>query len=181
MVCNIMRLVKRIKKSTLQIVLLVALLLGTVGTAYAYWASSVAGNNDSATATVTVGDGEPVTTTVTVGDQTSGGPLVPIGITGTNDVDLTFSVLWESDNEASADALLGQLGVTIDSIEINGVDYSGLFTVTVVSGEGSVTEDSAKDVVINVEFTNEPSDQTEYDLVAGEDLVITITFTVSPN
>ena len=177
----ILKGIKRfIKKHTVLAILMLVLFTSATGT-FAYWASSVLGDDSENTAIVDVGEGDAVTTTVTVSNQTDSGPLVPVGHTGTNDVDLTFPVLWTSDNDASADALTGTLAVTIDSVLINGVDYSHLFTVTVISGTGAITEDASQDVVVNVEFTNEPADQTEYDLVATEDVVVTLTFTVTPN
>lgn len=165
------------KSKKLAIGLLVMLALVVTTGTFAFWASSVTGNNDSATGTVTIGTGDAVTTTVVVNDETSGGPLVPVGFTGTNDVDLTFGVDWTG---TGAEGATGTLAVTVDSIEVGGVDYSGLFTVTVVSGTGAITVDgTTQNVVVNVEFTNEPADQTEYNAVAGNDVVVTLTFTVT--
>jgi hypothetical protein len=158
--------------------------IATVGTTYAWWAETINTSNDTSTATVNIGDGDAITTTVTVDDLIDSRTLVPVGYEGqnqgdVNNVDLTFPVLWESDN--TGNTLTGELSVTVDSIEINNVDYSGLFTVTVTSGEGTITEDVSKDVVINVEFTNEPVDEAMYDEVANGTLVITLTFEVTPN
>lgn len=171
---------KKGSKRFIAILLIVALLL-TGGTVFAYWASSVLGGGDTATGTINVGSGDEVKTEVTVNPVTSAGPLVPIGHSGTNEVYLTFSVLWESDNDDGADDLTGVLAVNIDSVKIGERNVSNLFTVTVVSGTGAITEDWAQSVVIYVQFTNEPADKAEYDLVADKDLVITITFTVNPN
>ena len=145
----------------------------------AYWASNVAPWTEEATATVTVGEGDSITTVFTLDDETDIGPLVPVGITGINNVDLTFPVLWTSDNEVTADAIAGSLAVTVDSTLIGVVDYSHLFTVT-VTGTGAIMEDNSIDVNVNVEFTNEPTDATEYALVATESVVVTLTFTVTP-
>ena len=169
------------KKRKLVIGMLILLATLVSGFTFAYWASNVSGDTDTATGTVTIGTGDAVTTTATVSDVTNSGPLVPVGHSGTNQVDLTFNLLWTSNNDATGDALTGVLAVNIDSVQIEGVDYSHLFTVTLVSGDGAITEDSSQAIVINVEFTNEPADATEYALVATKSLVITITFTVTPN
>jgi len=170
-------------KKLLAVIVAILFMLGSATGAYAYWAANFAGDDEVATATVEVGEGETVTTTVTVGDLTDG-ILVPVGITldvgEANNVDLTFPVLWESDDTVGADAFIGSLSVSIGSVLIGGVDYSHLFTVTVVSGTGTITEDISQDIVINVEFTNEPADAAEYAAVAGLDLVVTLTFTVTP-
>jgi len=114
-----------------------------------------------------------------------GSILVPTTITPkigeSNSIDLTFPVLWESNDAVGANVFTGVLTVTVTSIKINGVDYSHLFTVDVVSGDGAITEDLAQNLIINVEFTNEPSTSAEYMLVAGQPLVITLTFVVVPN
>lgn len=170
------------RKLILSAIVLFFAFISTVVVTYAYWAISVQGVTDEIeTGTVIIGSGDAVTTTATVDPVTSAGPLVPVGHSGTNKVDLTFSLLWESNNDAGADALTGVLAVTIDSIKINGVDYSHLFTVTIISGPGAITEDSAKSVVINVEFTNEPADAAEYLSVATNNLIVTVSFDVNPN
>ena len=172
------------RKLVLSLFVIVFTLLATVTATYAYWASTISVDDDTATGTVTIGEGDIVTSEVTVTSQTNGGLLVPVGHAGGLDVDnvnLTFPVIWTTDNDTGADAFTGTLSVVVESIEINGVDYSGLFKVTIVSGTGSITEDVSQSVVINVEFTNEPENATEYGLVANENIVVTLTFKVVPN
>jgi hypothetical protein len=143
---------------------------------FAFWASGVTGNDDTATGTVTIGEGDAVTTTVDVNDETDSGALVPIGYTGTNNVDLTFGVDWTGSGATGA---TGTLAVTVDSIEVGGVDKSGLFTVSISSGTGAITAGTSQDVVVNVEFTDEPADEAEYTAVATNDLIVTLTYTVT--
>ena len=146
---------------------------------FAFWASGVTGNEDTATGTVTIGEGEAVTTEVNVNNETDGGTLVPVGFedgSDVNNVDLTFDVDWTGDGATGA---TGVLAVTIDSIEVNGVDKSNLFNVTVTSGTGAITAGTTQEVEVNVEFTNEPADQSEYDEVATEDVIVSITFDVT--
>ena len=146
---------------------------------FAFWASGITGSNDSATGTVTIGEGDAVTTEVNADNESDVGPLVPVDFEGgsdVNNVDLTFDVAWTGDGATGA---TGTLAVTVDSIEVDGVDKSGLFTVTVTSGTGAITAGTNQPVVVNVEFTNEPADQAEYNEVATNDLIVTLTYTVT--
>lgn len=143
---------------------------------FAFWASGVTGNDDTATGTVTIGEGDAVTTTVNVNDESDSGPLVPDGYSGTSNVDLTFEVDWQG---SGAEGATGTLGVTVDSIEVDGVDKSNLFTVTVSSGTGAITAGTPQNVVINVDFENEPADQSEYNEVATNDVIVSLTFDVT--
>ncbi len=54
-----------------------------------------------------------------------------------------------------------------------------MFTFTVVSGAGSITEGAAQNVVITITFANEPASQAIYNKVANGTLVVAFTFTVS--
>lgn len=174
------------KSRKLGIALLIMLAFVVTTGTFAYWASSVVGTDSTNTATVTIGSGDAVTTSLTITDQTSAGPLVPVGHSGTNSVTLTFPVTWTSDNDAAADNVFGLLDVTVDSIEMSdGYDVSGLFTVTIdggasISGQ-AIEEDVAQTVTVVVTFTNEPADQAEYNEVASQDLVVTLSFDVTPN
>ena len=77
--------------------------------------------------------------------------------------------------------MTGVLTATVGSVLIDGVNYSHLFTVSIVSGNGAITEDVAKTVTVNVEFTNEPANAAEYALVATKNLIVTINFAVVAN
>lgn len=156
----------------------------TTGT-FAYWASSVAEGESTVSGTVEIGTGEDITTTVTVSAQSdTNGNLVPVGFedgTKINNLDLTFPVQWDADQDG-IDGITGTLVVTIDNFVIgslSGTDVTDMFTITVSSGDGAIVEGVSQDVVINVQFTNEPEDQTEYNIVAGSDLTFDVTFTVN--
>jgi hypothetical protein len=163
----------RSKKLVIGLLLLLAVVF-TTGT-FAYWASGVTGNNGSATGTVAIGSGDAVTTTVSVGNESSVGPLVPSTQTGTNNVDLIFDVDWAGSGATGA---TGTLVVTVDSVEINSVDYSHLFTVDVTL-EPSIVAGTSLPYTVNVLFSSEPADLTEYNAVATESVVVTLTFTVT--
>lgn len=171
------------KKLLVGLLLLLAFVF-TTGT-FAYWASSVTGNNSTASGTVTVGTGDAVTTTVTVTAQSdTSGNLVPVGFEGGTDINnlnLTFPVQWDAD-QAGADGIGGTLAVTIGNYAIGtltGTAVTDLFTITVTSGDGAITEGVSQNVIINVEFTNEPADAAEYAQVAGQNLTFDVTFTVT--
>jgi len=158
----------------------------TTGT-FAYWASGVAGDDETVGGTVTVGTGDAITTTVTVNAQSdTNGNLVPVGFEGGSDInnlDLTFPVIWNADADG-AEGISGTLSVSIGNYVIgtlSGSDVTDLFSVTITSGDGAITEGSSQNVVINVLFANEPADAAEYAIVAGSDLTFDVTFTVTVN
>ncbi|MCF7926196.1 MAG: hypothetical protein K9L74_01280 [Candidatus Izimaplasma sp.] len=175
------------KTKKLGIALLVMLALVVTTGTFAYWASSVTDGTNTVGGTVTVGTGEQVTTTVTVTAQSDlNGNLVPVGFedaTKVNNLDLTFPVTWTAD-QAGADGIVGNLNVTISNYAIGtltGTAVTDMFTVTITSGSGAITEGVSQNVIINVEFTNEPTDSTTYSQVAGNDLTFDVTFTASAN
>lgn len=171
------------KKLLVGLLLLLAFVF-TTGT-FAYWASSVAGDASTVGGTVTVGTGDAVTTTVTVTAQSdTNGNLVPVGYAVSPDVDnlnLTFPVQWDAD-QAGADGIDGTLAVTLSNFAIGtltGTAVTDMFTITVSSGDGAITEGVSQNVIINVQFTNEPADSATYAEVAGNNLTFDVTFTVT--
>ena len=159
--------------------LLMVLLLLSMATAtgtLAYWASGISGSNDTATAEVLIDSGEAVTTTVTVGNETNAGPLVPLGYTGITDVNLIFDVDWDG---AGATGSTGTLVVTVNSVLVNSIDRSTLFTVNVTS-EPTIVAGVSYPYTVNVEFTTEPANLADYNAMINQDVVVTLTFTVTP-
>jgi len=170
------------KSKKLAIGLLVMLALVVTTGTFAFWASGISGNNNSATGTVNVGTGEAVTTTVNVSAQ-SGGVLVPSGRATTGQVEtvtLTFPVTWVEDGtNNSFDGNSATLAASISNIQINGSATYASLVNTSISNPGSITLDgSAVNVEITVTLT-EPSNQTEYDAVAGQAITFDVTFTVT--
>lgn len=184
------------KKRSLLIVMLVMLAVVTSGFTYAYWASSVTGNNDTAVGTVNIGSGNAVTTTVTVADANGGSALlVPVGHdVDANEVDyvmLQFTVAWDSTGQDASGAT-GTLAFGSSNILINGVStYSSLVNITYQiggtvtgstfngGGSTSITSDG-DDVIVYVKVTlTEPANQTEYAAIAGQAITFTGTFTVT--
>ncbi|MFW5894382.1 MAG: hypothetical protein ACOCU0_00485 [Bacillota bacterium] len=152
---------------------------------FAYWASEVNGNNDSAAASVTIGEGESVNTTVTVGDVGVDGTLVPVGYEDGSSIsneDKTFTVDWEGNGDA-AEGAEGTLTVTIDSLTLGSLSQSqieDMFSID-VSATPTITEGTPLTYTVNVEFTNEPANKTIYDEVENNTLEIDLIFSVATN
>ena len=173
---------------------------------FAFWASGFTGNETTADGTITIGTGEAVNSTVNVTDVTDGTGLIPKSFDdeANNDVNLTFNVTWVSEDQDAVSGVVGTLTIRIIEIYIeddgvktldNAVRIFELFTITVTlqdeseveinvegaSGEvefGPITENESTAITINVEFTDQPEDQAEYNLIAGNDLIITFEFQV---
>ncbi len=167
------------KKTIIGALLLLALVVTSAS--FAFWASSVDGSNDSATGTVTIGEGETVSTTVTVADVGADGTLVPDGYedgTTVNNEDKVFTVEWEG---SGADGATGTLSVSVTSLSLGSLTQTqieDMFTID-VSANPSITVGTPLTYTVNVEFTNEPADQSIYDEVANGSLVITLDFSVT--
>ncbi|BCR36539.1 hypothetical protein [Mariniplasma anaerobium] len=193
------------KQRKLVIGLLVMLAVAVSGFTFAFWAGSVTGNNDTASGTVTIGAGDTVATTVTVGDETSAGALVPFGLSGVSAgspveyVLLTFDVAWDSTDDLG-DGTVGALSVAIGDREVNSVEFNSLFLVsyqiggaapTVTTGASSYSLTGTADTAISADAGStvpvyvlvqmtEPTTEGIYDDVTGQDVVFTVTFTVTP-
>ncbi|MDR4968060.1 MAG: hypothetical protein RG740_00430 [Acholeplasmataceae bacterium] len=188
------------RQKNLVIGLLVMLALVVSGFTYAFWASGVTGNSDTAVGSIQIGEGEAVTTTVTVGNETFGGDLVPVGFEDedsdpikVSSVVLTFNVVWTQDS-TGAEGTTGTLSVSVDSYDI--VEYDedleedvttglttaqidAMFDIDITSGDGaSMTLGGNQNVVITVTFENEPATQAIYEMVAAGRLILNLTFTL---
>lgn len=174
------------KSKKLGIALLALLALVTTSGTFAYWASSVAGDADVANASVTIGQGNAVTTTVTLGGPTAGGSaaLIPTAYAtpGTEDTaTLTYTVDWDAD-AAGAAGIPGTLAVTFSNKSLGTLSEAqidAMFSFTVTSGAGAITEGGQNTVVITVVFGTEPATAAIYDQVANGSLTFDITFTVT--
>ena len=177
------------KSKKLGILLLLVLALTVTTGTFAYWASSVTGDADSATASVTIGQGGTQTTTVTLGTgATTGSGLVPTayGTAGTDDTaTFNYTVDWDADAVADANAgtgFAGTLAVTFSNKSLGtltATEIDNMFTFTVTSGDGAIPEGGSNAVVITVVFANEPANETIYNQVANGTLSFDITFTVT--
>jgi hypothetical protein len=185
------------RQKSLVIGLLVVLAFLVSGFTYAYWATSVTGNNDTAVGTITVGEGNTVATTVVVGNETSAGPLVPVGLVGVSQpgsvdyVILSFTVDWNSTSELG-EGTVGVLSFGTSDVEIDGSAANiGLLTITyqiggtvtgsTLNGDGStsiVADGSTVTVYVKITMS-EPASQAVYAAVADKDITFTGTFTVT--
>jgi len=166
------------KKLVVSLLVMLAVVMSTL--TFAYWASGVTGSDQTATATIAIGEGDAVSTSVVVGNQTNAGELVPSGYEDDSatfdNVSLTFSVNWSG---TGAEGTVGSLAVTADSFMVGANDVSGLFSMSVTSGDGAITAGSAQSVVINVSFDTEPATEALYDAIANGSLVVTLSFDVT--
>jgi hypothetical protein len=175
----------RSKKLVIGLLLLLAVVF-TTGT-FAYWASSVAGDDATTTGTITIGTGNQVTTTVSLGaavNSQGSDALVPAGFAESGKIvslTLSFDVDWASTG-LDASGLTGGLAVTYDAAvnTTNSDDVKTLFNVSGLTGYTIDTDDATSTTVTITITMNEPSDLAEYELVAGEDVILTFTFTVTP-
>lgn len=173
------------KKRSLLIMLLVMLAMVTSGFTYAFWASSITGNNNTATGTITIGEGGTVATAVTVGNETATG-LVPTGfeddVNTFSSIDLTYTVAWTSLVD-DADGAVGTVSAVASSILIGGSStYAGLVTVDVATAATNVNvtlNGATVDLIVTVTLS-EPLTQAAYEAVAGANITFTLTFTVTP-
>ncbi|MFW6319750.1 MAG: hypothetical protein ACOC1L_06145 [Bacillota bacterium] len=168
------------KKTIIGALLLLALVVTSAS--FAFWASSVDGSNDSATGTVTIGEGETVSTTVTVADVGADGTLVPSGYeddsTTFDNEDKEFTVNWTG---TGAEGATGTLNVSYSGLSLGSLtqaEIEDMFTID-VSATPSITAGTPLTYTVNVEFTNEPANQSIYDEVANGTLVITLDFSVT--
>lgn len=178
---------KQQTKSKALIILNIILLLALFTIpAYAYWASQInvtqAGNE---TDTIQVGKGKPVETTVSVNGGTANTlPLVPVGRDvedeSVSSITYAFAVEWAGAEDAGATGATAELTVTPT---LSGLDATelGLFTVTAETTQ-NVVYGSITNITIIVEFTNEPLNAAQYNLVADRELTLTVVFNVEvPN
>lgn len=173
------------KTKKLGIALLVMLAFVVTTGTFAYWASGVSGNTNTAAGTITVGSGDTVTTTVNLSAATNSqgaDALVPAGFADTGKIEsltLQFDVDWDSTG-TDASGLVGDLAVSTTSVlNASSADVSALFNVTGLTGYTVTTDGSATTVTLTITM-DEPADQTEYNSVASQDIDFTFTFTVTP-
>lgn len=171
------------KSRKLAIGLLLMLAMVVTTGSFAYWATSFAGDSDVVAATVTIGTGNAVTTTITVADLADTSALIPTayGVAGTDDTAvLTLPVAWDADL-GGADGETGTLSVVLDSYTLGGLSelqIDAMFSITVTSGTGSITEGTPQDVIITIVFTTEPATKLIYDAVDLGTLAMSFTFSV---
>jgi len=187
------------RQRKLVIGLLVMLALVVSSFTYAYWASTVTGNENTATGTVNIGAGNTAATNVAVGNQTGAGTLVPAGRAAVSPgspvefVVLQFSVTWTSAETGLATGTVGTLAAVDSAILIDSVaTHAGLVGITIRIGAGfdengdptgtvnnAIIVDGAA-VIVYVKVTlTEPSTPAIYAAVATKPITFTMTFTTT--
>ena len=176
---------KKQRKLVIGFLLVLAVLVS--GITFAYWANGIDVTQAvDETDTIQIGSGDTVTTTVLVNGGTANTlPLVPVGREvedeSVSSITYTFAVEWAGTEDASATGATADLTVT-PTLSGLGVTELGLFTVTAETTQ-NVVYGSITNITIIVEFTNEPLDVAQYNLVANQELTLTVAFnlgTVTP-
>lgn len=168
--------------------MLIALLL--TGFTFAYWAGNIqsvsASNHKFSGDTVEVGVGHDVKTTIKVdeltGDTTK--VLVPkdrkVKSNDVTSIDRQFKVEWKDDTNAGLGAK-GTVKASDIKVLVNGVTYNNNDLFKVVISDASIDLNATTTMTATIQFNREPKDKVEYDLVAGKDLNLQLTLTVSEN
>ena len=179
------------KSRKLGIGLLLLLAMVVTTGSFAYWASSVNGNNDATTATVTIGSGGAANTVVNLGAlaDDSSVNLVPNTQTGDHVIVFTVDVTWTSELGTAADSTVGtlvasevyQTMVTGGTLTDTDLDLMFDTTYSYAPSDQITVGRSAITVTITLTFTTEPGSQAIYDTLVQNDLVLDLTFTVTPN
>jgi len=171
------------RQKSLVIGLLVVLAFLVSGFTYAFWASGIAADTANATGTITVGSGDEVAATINVTNQT-GGTLVPTGfeddVTTFDTIVLNFEVDLDSAG-LDASGLVSTLTASVVSA-VNGTPVSvlSLLDIVITYPDGQSLTSDGDSITVTVTITlPEPANVTEYNLVAGEDIVITFLFSTT--
>ncbi len=174
------------KKRNLIIGLLVTLAVALTGATFAFWASSIAGDDTTVSSnSITIGEGQAVTTTVSFGAQTADEDLVPtdyIVSAGDDTSTLTFSVSWAEATDLDADGTAGTVVATVSNYSLGTLSEAqilAMFTFTPDAGTAISLDGAAVSYDITVVFANEPATQAIYDQVANGTLSFDVTFTVT--
>jgi hypothetical protein len=175
---------KNLKRKNLVLALLVLFALAVTGTSYAYWAASVAVEDNEQNETINIGTGQAVTTTVAVtGGDYDGKDLVPAGrvnsSTETASIVLTYEVDW-TETGTAVDGIAGTLSAVASNKQ---GDTNDLVNISVVLTDGSaiaVNDAGTYTVTVTITMT-EPADKAEYDAIANATITFDLTFAVAVN
>lgn len=174
------------KKRNLVIGLLITLAVALTGATFAYWASSIAGDDTLVSGnSITIGSGEAVTTSVSFAAGSATDALVPtayIDNTGDDTSTLTYSVTWAETTDLDADGTAGTVVATVSNLSLGTLtpaEIQAMFTFTPDAAAAISLDGAAVDYDITVVFANEPATKAIYDQVANGTLSFDVTFTVT--
>lgn len=173
------------------IAILMLLVSASVGGAYAYWAGSVnVPAQEDDTIAINIGEGKAINTVLTVnGDGGAADKvLVPEGQTANSEttagtpveeVTFTYKVTWD-EVEGNAEGTTGTLAVTKSSVTIGeNTDnaISNHVVVDIAPASPAVTIGEETTVTVKITLTG-PANKADYDLIAGKEISVTLTFNV---
>jgi len=172
------------KKKTTILLAVLALMLVSVGT-FAYWASKIKGVEKDKGVTIGIGVGQEVETTLDITEgENSEIALVPAGyedgVSSVNSKDVKVTLKWVG---KGLSGVKGTYNITFVEAKINGVKSdiaSDLLTIDYDKTDLSIIGNEDKEVTVKVSFKNEPKDSNEYSEVAGKNIEIVISVSVTP-
>lgn len=176
--------------------LLFLLMVGvTTGGAYAYWAGTVHNPDNALTDyDIVIGEGAEVHTELNLSEalNATGKKLVPVGKVGqsaggsetnTDTFEVTYNVLWREKEGTDILKVQDEIRRSLNfasAVTIGGKTANAeLFTVTFNPADPQITaEGAAVPVTVTVRMT-EPGTKAIYDQVAGANVNVNLTFSVS--
>lgn len=151
---------------------------------FAYWVGGLKTTNKDSTATVKIGSAGSVESVVTVDTSSSDETLVPkkYSVKGetVDNVNFTFVVKWDGAGDNSgASGFEGKITAELVSVKVGEDEFKSLFTLRFT--ETPIISGTDTDFIVNLEFTDEPTNQKDYNKLATNTITVTIKFTVTPN
>ncbi len=176
---------KHSKYLSVFVLMLIALLL--TGFTFAYWAGDIKAatlSHKFVGDTVEIGKGHEVVTSLEV-NQMEGlnKQLVPKGRVKNDEVDeisRNFKVSW-IDASTAGNGAVGTVKASDIKVLVNGKTYNNNDLFKVVINDETINLNGKATMTATIEFAREPHNKAEYDLVAGKDLTLELTLTISEN
>lgn len=181
---------KNSKKKILAFGGLALLAFGSVGASLAYWAATVNGTSTDGSGNINIGEGGTVETTLSISEVSDNKDLrlVPAAFASGDNVasiTITFNVNWKS-TDAHGNGTIGTLTPVLNSAstakcatdEDKAVVFN-LLNCDFTSSTYSIIADDTNPTAVSATLTlDEPADKAQYDLIAGQDVALSFTFSV---
>jgi len=200
---------KKSKKKIFIAVGLALFMALAIGLTWGFWAAGINSAENSGDVTIGIGTAERTTTQIVLASSQTGGNLIPQDIEltdgDTHEIAITINVVWNAvanqQNPQNLTGVIGNLLVEVDSIMVGTTDITSatgfryrdtnptadyryhtvasLFEVDIVAPSTIVGNCiDGVEVAVTVRM-NIPQTEAMYDLVAGQEIVLSIAFTAS--
>ncbi len=174
------------RQKSLVIGLLVVLAFLVSGFTYAFWAAGIAADDATQVGTIQVGTGNIVTSTVSVGaavNSQGANALVPAGFAESGKITsltLTFTVSWASTGLDASGLTSTLLVDLIGALNEDDEDVLAFFNASFnLGGSYTIVSDGSNVTVIATITMDEPANQAEYLLLAGQLIELEFSFEVA--